>query len=906
MIESDRPNPEEVLARVQETVRRESRGRLKIFFGASPGVGKTFAMLEAARRERRAGVDVVVGVVETHGRAETEVLLEGLEILPRRSVAHRGITLQEFDIDAALARRPGILLVDELAHTNAPGSRHAKRWQDVLELIDAGISVYTTLNVQHLDSLNDQVAQITGVVVRETIPDSVLDQADDVELIDLPVEELRRRLEGGKVYIPDQAQRAMESFFRPGNLTALRELALRRTADCVDAQVRNYRRDNAIQSTWPVTERLMVSIGPSPFSAKLIRAARRIADRLKAEWIVAYVETPGQAAANPEIRMRVSAALRLAEQLGAETVTLTGARVAESLLAYARNRNVSRIVLGKRAGPLWRRLLAGSVFDELVAQSGDIEIIAISGEPNPVPPPRFRSTSRTAVNWAELAGAVAVVALVTAVSLPLRSVLDPVNLVMFYLLGVVAVALRSGRASALLASALSVAAFDFFCVPPHLTFAVSDYEYLVTFAVMLTVAVVIASLTIRIRLQAAHAAEREGRTHSLYRLTRELGGESQWMEVAKTASAIAQEVFGTKVILFFPEQQGKVSFRCRTSEDLPLPTSEEGIAQWVFDHGKKAGKGMDTLSGATALYLPLKGAQTTLGVLAIVPSESARLESPDQMHLLEIFASQTALALERTQAALSAQEAQVRAEAEQMRSSLLSAVSHDLRTPLATITGAASSLRIQRDQLDDATQTELLESIELEADRLSRLVNNLLEMTRIRSGGVTVRREWHPVEELIGAALIRLERVLGARPVHVEIPDGLMVSGDDVLLEQVVWNILENASKYTPPGSPAWIHARASGDLGDHGGVEIEIRDSGPGFAPGEEQQIWERFYRGKQASTAEASRGAGLGLAICRAIASAHGGRIEAATHPQGGAVIRLYLPNPEPPPQIPHAERA
>lgn len=903
MVEPDRPNPEELLARIEQEARQRTRGRLKIFFGASPGVGKTFAMLESARREQQAGVDVVVGVVETHGRRETEALLEGLEILPRRALTHRNITLQEFDLDAALARRPGLLLVDELAHTNAPGSRHAKRWQDVLELVDTGIDVHTTLNVQHLDSLNDLIAQITGVVVRETLPDSVLDQADDIELVDLPIEELRKRLEAGKVYIPDQAHRAMSGFFRPGNLTALRELALRRTADCVDAQVRHYRRDRAIQSTWPVAERLMVSVGTSPFSAKLIRAAKRLAERLDAEWIVAYVETPGHAAGTAETRLRVAASLRLAEQLGAETVTLTGAQVADSLLAYARSRNVTRIVLGKQAGPLWKRLWSGSIFDDLVSRSGDIEIVAISGEPEPAPSFGKLSPSGNSARWRDAARAAVIVALVTAVSLPLRTVLNPANLVMFYLLGVVAVALQSSRRIALFACVLSVAAFDFFCVPPYLTFAVSDYEYLLTFAVMLLVAVVIASLTIRVRLQATHAAEREARTQALYRLTRELSGESRFMEAGRAAAGIAREVFGSPVILFFPDEAGRISFRRRTSDELPLPTAEEGIAQWVFDHGQKAGRGMDTLPGATALYLPLQGSQAPLGVLAILPGEAAHLESPDQMHLLEIFASQTALAMERTHAAHAAREAQVRAETELMRSGLLSAVSHDLRTPLAAITGAASSLRTQRRQLDDRTQEELLESIELEAERLSRLVNNLLEMTRLQSGKVTVRREWHPLEELVGAALTRLERVLEFRPVQVEIPSGLWVSGDDVLLEQVVWNVLENAAKYSPAGSPIRIHARAADALGDHGGVEIEIRDSGPGFAAGEEQLVWDRFYRGKQAAAAGAIRGAGLGLPICRAIVTAHGGRIEAANHPGGGAVIRLWLPHPEPPPEVPGA---
>ena len=894
MVEPGRPNPDEILARVSEETRQEQRGRLKVFFGASPGVGKTFAMLEAARIRKAAGVDVVAGVVETHNRQETESLLAGLEILMRRKVAHRGITLEEFDLDAALTRRPGLLLVDELAHTNAPGSRHLKRWQDVVEIVDAGIDVYTTLNVQHLDSLNDVVAQITGVVVRETLPDSVLDQADEIELVDLPVEELRKRLEEGKVYIPDQAQRAMSGFFRPGNLIALRELALRRTADRVDAQMRLYRRDHSIRSTWPVRERLIVSIGPSPFSAKLIRAARRIAERLEAEWIVAFVETPGQAGASDETRMRVQASLRLAEQLGAETVTLTGSNVADSLLSYARSRNVSRVVLGKQSGPLWRRLWRGSVLDDLIAKSGDIEVIAISGEPEA---PAVRSAiaaSSSPLDWREFARASAVVVGVTLVSLPLRPVLHPVNLVMFYFLGVVAVAMRSSRRVALFASVLSVAAFDFFCVPPYLTFAVSDYEYLLTFAVMLIVAILISSLTVRVRLQAVHAAQREARTQALYKLTKELSGETRWMEVGRRATEIAREVFGAKVVLFFPEEPGRISFRRRTTDELPIPTSEEAIAQWVFDHGQKAGKGMDTLPGATAFYLPLKGSQSVLGVLAVVPGGHALIDSPEQQHLLEIFASQTALAIERTQAAAAAREAQIQVETEQMRSGLLSAVSHDLRTPLAAITGAASSLSSQRHQMSEGTQQELLDSIEQEADRLSRLVNNLLEMTRLESGKVSVKRDWHPLDEIVGAALTRLERVLDRRLITVELPLELMVSVDDVLLVQVLWNVLENAAKYSPAGSPIAVAARAQ-----NGGVAIEITDSGPGFAPGEEKLIWDKFYRGRT----EATRGAGLGLSICRAIVAAHGGRMEAENRPQGGALIRIWLPNAGNPPEVPVA---
>jgi two-component system, OmpR family, sensor histidine kinase KdpD len=886
-----RPNPDELLARVAEDDRKQARGRLKVFFGAAPGVGKTFAMLESARLQK-ADRDVVVGVVETHKRQETEALLEGLETLPRRTILHRGVTLEEFDLDGALARRPGLLLVDELAHTNAPGSRHVKRWQDVLELVEAGISVYTTLNVQHLDSLNDIIAQVTGVSVRETIPDSMLDRANEIELVDLPVDDLRRRMEEGKVYVPDQAQRAMANFFRPGNLIALREMALRRTADSVDAQMRSYRRDHSIESTWPVTERLIVSIGPSPFSAKLIRAAKRMAERLHAEWIVAFVETPAFAGAADDARDRVLSSLRLAEQLGADTVTLTGTNVAESLLRYARSRNVSKIVIGKQSGPLWRRLLRGSVLDDLIAASGEIEIYAISGEPGPPLRTSVMPGRSSPPPLREYALAVGVISGCTLLSLLLRDRLTPVNLVMIYLLGVVAIAMRSSRRVALFTSFLSVAAFDFFCVPPYFTFAVSDYEYIVTFAVMLAVGVIISSLSVRIRMQAAHAVDREARTQALYRLTRQLTGEHGVFEGARLATEITREVFGAQVVVFLPESAGKISFRRRTTDDLPVPRSEEGVAQWVFDHKQKAGKGTDTLPGATALYLPLQGSRQVLGVMAVIPESESTITSPEQLHLLEIFATQIALAMERSQGAAQAREAQVRIETEEMRSSLLSAVSHDLRTPLASITGAASSLLSHGNQLNPATQRELLESIAQEAQRLSRLVNNLLEMTRLESGAVEIKRDWHSLEEIIGAALTRLEPMLGSRPVAVRLPPDLpLIFVDDVLLQQVFLNLLENAAKYAPGESEIVVNAVLDGT-----NVVIEVMDRGPGFAPGDEKRVWEKFYRGH----VEGVQGAGLGLAICRAIVMAHGGSIEAENRAGEGALIRIHLPTGGRPPQV------
>jgi two-component system sensor histidine kinase KdpD len=891
VVERDRPDPDELLARVIDTDAKQARGRLKIFFGAAPGVGKTFAMLQAARVQREAGADVVVGVVETHKRKETEALLDGLEVLPRRSVPHRGVTLDEFDVDAALRRKPELLLVDELAHTNAPGSRHVKRWQDVIELVESGMSVYTTLNVQHLDSLNDVVAQVTGVAVRETLPDSVFDRADEIELVDLPVDELLGRLSEGKVYIPDQARRAVGNFFRPGNLIALREMALRRTADRVDAQMRTYRLDHAIQPTWPVAERLIVSIGPSPFSAKLIRAAKRIAERLRAEWIVVFVETPAFASAPPDARDRVLSSLRLAEQLGAETVTLNGDRVADTLLRYARTRNVSKIVIGKQQAPLWKRLLRGSVLDELIEASGDIEIHAVSGEPGPplrvapVIAPFARRSPKEYLFAAAMIGAS------TVLSVALRSILNPVSLVMVYLLGIVAIAMRSSRRIAFLASLVSVAVFDFFCVPPYLDFAVSDYEYIFTFVVMLVVAVTISTLTIRIRMQAAHAVDREARTQALYRLTKELTGHHRAFDAARIATDITREVFGCPVVIFMTDDSGKVSFSRRTTDDLPVPRSEMGVAQWSFDHKQRAGKGTDTLPGSTALYLPLRGSRHVLGVMAVLPGTPAST-SPEQIHLLEVFATQIALAMERSRIAAEAREAKLRVETEQMRNSLLSAVSHDLRTPLASITGAASGLLSHGNQLDPVTQRELLESIEQEAQRLSRLVNNLLEMTRLESGAVEVRRDWHSLEEIAGAAFHRLEPTLGKRPIRVDMPAELpLVSVDDVLIEQVFVNLLENAAKYTPEGSEIVVTAIAQG-----GDVIIEVGDRGPGFAPGDEKRVWEKFYRGP----VQGVRGVGLGLAICRAIVMAHGGKIEAENRPGGGALFRVILPTGGQPPRV------
>ncbi|MGH7310224.1 MAG: DUF4118 domain-containing protein [Candidatus Rokuibacteriota bacterium] len=882
-----RPDPDALLVRVKEEEARKHRGRLKVFFGAAAGVGKTYAMLEAAREQRAAGVGVVVGYVETHGRAETQALLEGLEVLPDRAAEYRGATLREFDLDGALARRPALILVDELAHTNAPDSRHAKRWQDVLELLDAGISVYTTMNVQHVESLNDVVAKITGVVVRETVPDSVLEQADGVELIDLPPDDLLERFKDGKVYLPEQAEEAVRNFFRKGNLIALRELALRSTAERVDAQMRVYMREHAIRTVWPAADRLLVCVGPTPDAARLVRSAKRMAERLGAEWITAYVETPGHRRLPAEARDRVIQTLRLAEQLGAETATLPGPTMSESILAFAHDRNVTKILVGKPRRPLWKRILIGSIVDALVQGSGDIDIYVITGEREAEGPVPVRSRPAE-TDWRGYGEAVAAVTLSTTLAWLMFPSFEVSNLIMVYLLGVVAVAMRRSRGPSLLASVLSVAAFDFFFVPPYMTFAVSDTEYLVTFLVMLLVAVVISSLTIRIRTQAEAAREREERTAALYAMSRELASTRGVDELLAIAVRHISTVFRSQVVLLRPDAGGRLV--PAPAAQYAMDANELGVSRWVFEHRQLAGLGTATLPGASALYLPLLASQGPVGVLGVRPANRHALDAPEQLHQLETFGNQTALAIERANLADEARDAQVRIESERLRNSLLSSVSHDLRTPLTTITGAISAILENGTRMDAPMRQELLESAREEAERLNRLVQNLLEMTRLESGALQLRKEWHPLEEVIGAALSRLGKRLGNRRVTTRVPPDLpLVAIDDVLIEQVLVNLLDNAIKYTPPGSPIAIIATATDRA-----VTVEIADRGPGLPPGQEDKVFEKFFRGQSPP----GRGAGLGLAICYGIVKAHDGRIWAQNLPEGGVAFLFTLPLAETPP--------
>jgi two-component system sensor histidine kinase KdpD len=884
----ERPDPDALLRKVQDEEARAKRAKLKVFFGAAPGVGKTYAMLSEAQERRAGGFDVVIGVVETHGRSETAALVGELEVLPRKELAYSGQFLPEFDLDAALKRRPGLILMDELAHTNVMGSRHAKRWQDVLELLDAGIDVYTTLNVQHLESLKDVVAQITGVIVRENVPDKVIERADEIELVDLSPDDLLVRLREGKVYLPDQARHAKDHFFRKGNLLALRELALRHTADNVDAQMRRYMESEGIRKTWAAGDRLLVCVGPDTLSERLIRATRRMAGSLGASWVALYVESHRHLRFSEEARACVEDNLRLAEKLGGETVVIEGGgRTDEDILAFARDRNITKIVVGKPSRSRWVEVFVGSPVDDLIRNSGDIDIYVITGEaaaPTPNPSLRSRITSPLR-NYLLSILAVAISTTVAGVVFRRTELAD---IVMVYLLGILIVATRFGRGPSLLASLLSVAAFDFIFVPPYFTFAVSDFRHVGTFFIMLLVGVVIGNLTERIKAQARLARGREQRTQALYRLGQELAQSAGSTALVASAIQTVAAQFQSHAVVLLPGSSGWLEMPTHQL-GFPLNDQERGVAQWVFEHGEPAGLGTQTLPGARATYLPLRGSTGTTGVMGVLPDGSPQWTEPDQHQLLEAFANQTALALERARLSEQGQADRRRADEERLRNALLSSVSHDLRTPLGVITGAVSTA-LETPDLSEAARRDLLTTAQEEAQRLHRLVSNLLDITRLESGTIDLNKEWVPMEEVVGSVLNRRELGADASRVITRLPEGLpMVALDPVLMEQVLLNLLDNALKYSPPGTPVEIKAWATERF-----LTLLVADQGPGIAAGEEDRIFEKLARGNAAA---GRPGAGLGLAICRGIVTAHGGTIQATNHPQGGAQFLVALPLSKPP---------
>ena len=906
---TERPDPDQLLARVERDKAKAQRGRLKIFFGAAAGVGKTYAMLLAARERRSENIDIVVGLVETHGRKETAALLAGLEVLPPRLIEYRGTTLREFDLDAALKRKPSIILVDELAHTNAQGCRHPKRWQDIEELLDAGINVYTALNVQHLESLNDDIGQISGIRVWETVPDTVFEEATEVELVDLPPDELLNRLNEGKVYLPQQAQEAIKNFFRKGNLIALRELALRQTASRVDAQMLDYRDDNAIREVWQVSERILVCIGPNALAERLVRAGKRLATSLKAEWIVVYVETPELQRLPAEKRDGVLRILRLAEKLGAETVTLSATDMSSAIVKFSNDRNVTKIVMGKPTRRGWKRFLLGSVVDVLISDAHNINLFLLgsprpekdsSGEKgelslyrkNPLPGVSGMISSRKK-NTRGYVWALIVTVASTLLAHLMFGRFELANLIMIFLLGVVFIATRFGRGPSIFASILGVAIIDLLFVKPYFSFSVADSQYLVTLLAMLTVAMLISNLMANVRSQAKVAGHRERRATVLYAMSRDLTASQSEDEIVRAAVHHLYSEFGSQNVILFPDASGRIIYPTGRSIPESLHGADLSVAQWVMDHNEIAGQGTDTLPGAEAIYFPLSNKDTMLGVLVLLPVNLRRVFLPEQQKLLDTFLQQIAQAITRVRLAEQARKTQVDMEAERLRNSLLSSISHDLRTPLATIVGSASALVEEGNVLKAEDKHELNRAIYEEALRMSSLVNNILDMARLDSGAIELKKEWYPLEEIIGVVLTRLQKRLAGRPVTVKLPPGTpMIYVDTVMIEQVLINLLENVLRYTPEGSSVEIVAQASETA-----VEISVADEGPGIPKGFENKLFEKFYRARHEA---AQSGVGLGLAICRAIVEAHGGSIQAQNRPIGGAVFSFTIPQDHAPPMM------
>ena len=894
-----RPDPDQLLAHVQAEEARAKRGRLRIFFGASAGVGKTYAMLEAARNVQASGADVVVGYVEPHGRADTERLLEGLEQLPFLDVRYRGIVRREFDLDAALKRHPAIILVDEFAHSNVtagePAPRHPKRWQDIQELLDAGINVWTTVNVQHLESLNDLVFQITGVRQRETLPDKIFDEATDIELIDLPPDDLLARLRAGKVYVADEVATAVERFFRTPNLMALRELALRKVADRVEAAARALPADQARARF--AGDRVLVAVGPDEQAEQLVRAGKRMADALDAAWTVVYVETPSLQSLSDGERNRRIDVLRLAESLGAETVTLDGPSVAAVLLEYAQTRNATRVIVGAPKLRGWRRWFRGpSTPQQLIshAQTFDVITIAVAedrmerrkrtAEPFQVP-----GENAAAIRWDRYLYSLLTTALCTALAFAIFPAFELSNLVMVYLLGVTVAGLRFGRGPALLTATMNVVAFDFFFVPPRYSLAISDVQYLVTFAVMLIIALVIANLMASVRQQTRVSGARERRTALLYAMSRELVATRGTETLAQVAVSHVAEVFQCQAVVLLPSREGKLSY----PQGAPLEGSFRGadlaVAQWVADHGRQAGLGTDTLPAAAALYVPLREGDKPLGVLAVRPYNPRRVLLPEQRHLLETFASQIGLALERAQLAEAAETARLNSDRESLRNTLLASISHDLRTPLAVIAGAGSTLAQHGTTLNETTRITLARSVEAKAREMSELVSNVLDLMRFESGHMSLRRDWQTLDDLVGAALVNLEAKLADHPVEVRIPHDLPpVHVDATLIVQVFSNLFDNISKYTPSGTRVYVSALVDGRY-----IRVRVEDEGPGLPGGDPARLFDKFQRGNDEG---AVVGVGLGLAICQAIIRAHGGEIEAHRREGGGARFEFTLPADEP----------
>ncbi len=888
-----RPSPEALL----EAARREEGriGKLRIFVGAAPGVGKTYEMLQQAHARKKDGYDVVAGIVETHGRRETEALLEGIEAVPRQRTEYKGQSLEEMDLDAIIARRPQVVLVDELAHTNVEGSRHPKRYLDVEELMNLGIDVYTTVNIQHIESLNDVVAQITHVRVRETVPDAVFDRADAVELVDLTPDDLIQRLKEGKVYVPKQAERALEHFFSPANLTALRELALRRTAERVDEQLLSEMQAHAIQGPWPAGERILVCISEDPRGAGLVRYAKRLADRLHGPWVALYVEGRRSLQLSEEERDRIADTLRLAEALGGEAITLpSGDRsIAEDVIGYSLANNVTQIIIGKSARTRWFEILHGSVVHDLVRRSGNISVHVIAGDAvtgQPIPRKSTRPAEKgNAFDPRPYGAALVAVAVALAVAELIGAAIGPTNSDLVFLTAVVAVAVRFGLWPSLLACVASALAYNFFFLPPIYTFTIADPHNVTAFGFFTLVAVIVSSVAARGRTQALATMERARTTELLYAFSRKLAGAGTLDDVLWATAYQTALMLKVRVVLLLPEL-GSIAVKAGYPPEDILDDADIAAAKWAWENNRVAGRGSDTLPGAKRLFLPMHTGRGAVGVMGIDSDRPGPLVTPDQRRLLDALGDQGALAIERVRLVEEMDRVERVAETERLRSALLTSISHDLKTPLAAVLGSASTLRDLADKLSASEKTELLGTIIDEFERLNRFIANLLDMTKLEAGAITPNVAFHDLGEIVGSALRRASRILVRHEVELELaPDLPMLELDAVLFEQVLFNLLDNAAKYAPPETTIRIQAWRSGDA-----VCLRVLDEGSGIPASDLEHIFDKFYRAHK--TDQVRAGTGLGLAISRGFVEAMHGTIFAANcSDRSGAMFTVSLPIPD-----------
>jgi two-component system, OmpR family, sensor histidine kinase KdpD len=884
-----RPSPEALL----EAARREERrsGQLKIFVGAAPGVGKTYEMLQQARARKQDGYDVVAGVVETHGRKETQALLDGLEIIPRKRLEYRGQWLEEMDLDAMIARHPQIALVDELAHTNTPGSRHPKRYLDVEELLNHGIDVYTTVNIQHIESLNDVVAQITHVRVRETVPDSVFDRADAVELVDLTPDDLIERLKEGKVYIPKQAERALEHFFSPANLTALRELALRRTAERVDEQLLTEMQARAIPGPWAAGERILVCISEDRRAAGLVRYAKRLADRLHGPWTALYVESRRSLQLSEEERDRVADTLRLAQALAGEAVTIpsTDRSIADDVIGYAQANNVTQIVIGKATRTRWFEILHGSVVHDLVRRSGNISVHVIAGDTmgEPIPKKRVRAADESkAIEARPYVAALLVVATAVGVGALLWPWIGLENTGLVFLTAIVGIAVRFGLWPSLFASVVAALCYNFFFTEPYYAFTISDPKDVVAVVFFTIVAVVVSNVAARGRAQAVAAMARAGTTDLLYAFSSKLAGVGTLDDVLWATAYQTALMLKVRVVILLPEH-GSIAVKAGYPPEDILDDADIAAANWAWQNDRSAGRGSDTLPGAKRLFLPMRTGRGAIGIIGIDSDKPGPLLTPDQRRLLDALIDQSALAIERVRLVEDLERAKRTAEADRLRSALLTSISHDLKTPLAAVLGAAGTLRDLSSALSDREKADLLATIVDEAERLNRFIANLLDMTRLESGAIVPNAAPHDIGEIVGSALRRASKILARHHVELELAADLpMLDLDAVLFEQVLFNLLDNAAKYSPDGTTIRIQSWR-----DRDSVCLQVLDEGDGIPPAELEHIFDKFYRVEKGDRVRA--GTGLGLAISRGFVEAMHGTITAANRTDRiGAVFAIRLP--------------